>query len=118
MEISPCNGSKIYCDNCNDHFSNLRGNVTEVTITKNFEKDLRDGAKRSAVISQILDCDSKDFHELHKFEFKAGQSYIFRAKKESVHVLYSISGSTLIFLRAIRNYSEYKRFLSELRGLF
>jgi mRNA-degrading endonuclease RelE of RelBE toxin-antitoxin system len=118
MEIPACSGEKIFCDNCNNHFSNLRGNVTEVTMTKHFEKDLKDSSKRSALVSQILDCSSKDFHELHKFEFKAGESYIFRAKKDSMHVLYGISGNVLVFLRAIRNYGEYRRFLTEVKGLF
>ena len=118
MEIPACSGEKIFCDNCNSHFSNLRGNITEVTITRHFEKDLGDSGKRSAVVSQILDCSSKDFHELHKFEFKAGESYIFRAKKDGMHVLYGISGNELVFLRAIKNYGEYKRFLVEVKRLF
>ena len=118
MNIPQCNKESIYCDNCQSHFTNLRIGLTEIVVTKHFQKDLKKLDEREDIINRILECDSENFHELHKFEFSANGNNIFRAKKDGVHVLYSISDNEITFLRAIKTYTEYRRFLSELRGLF
>jgi mRNA-degrading endonuclease RelE of RelBE toxin-antitoxin system len=118
MNIPPCNRESIYCENCNSHFTNLRIGLTDIVTTKHFEKDLRDAAERENLINQILECNSENFHELHKFEFSVKGNNIFRAKKDGMHILYSISDNEILFLRAIRNYGEYKRFLTNVKSLF
>jgi len=39
---------------------------------------------------------------------------IFRAKKEGTHIVYCVNKEMrIIFLRAIKNYTEYKKFLED-----
>jgi hypothetical protein len=63
----------------------------------------------------ILDCTNLEFNELHKFEKTVSGNLIFRAKREGIHFVYSINKnevSNLLFLRAMNNFTKYKRFLS------
>ena len=62
----------------------------------------------------ILDCTNLEFHELHKFEKNVDGNLIFRAKKKGIHYVYCINKKKpdiILFLRAISNFGEYKRFL-------
>jgi hypothetical protein len=113
--IPACDMKKIHCANCNSHFANLRNVIQEVEATKHFEHDIKDETERNRIISQVIGCDSVDFHEMHKFEFSVKGSHIFRAKKNRMHVVYAVSGNKMIFLRAIKNYDEYKRFLETMK---
>ncbi len=112
MEIPVCNKEKDHCVNCSSHFAALRPSVREVIITKHFEKDLKNKEERDDIIDKIIDCGTENFHEMHKFEFSIKGNHIFRAKKGNMHVLYCILGHKLIFLRVIKNYKEYRKFLS------
>ena len=59
-----------------------------------------------------------EFHELHKFEENIEDNLIFRAKKENVHILYCVTKDrNIIFLRAVRNYDEYKKILEDKKML-
>ena len=63
-----------------------------------------------------------DFHVLHKFEENIDDNLIFRARKDKMHILYCITKDRkIIFLRAIKNYDQYKKLLDnkkELKKLF
>lgn len=112
MKIPECDKGKNHCSNCNSHFVTQRPKINEIVINSQFEKDLKDEKERGDLINKILSCDAENFHELHKFEFSIKNNYIFRAKRGDVHVVYSISGSRLTFLRAIRNFRKYEKFLN------
>lgn len=112
MEIPICNAGKLYCSNCNSRFVKLRPMIKEIIINKHFEKDLKNKEERDDIINDILRCDAENYREMHKFEFSTNDNYVFRAKKGSIHIVYSISGSKLLFLRAIKNFKEYQKFLN------
>jgi mRNA-degrading endonuclease RelE of RelBE toxin-antitoxin system len=90
----------------------LRPAIKSVAVSKHFIRDLRDKEKINSLIKSILDCSHMDFYELHKFEENINGNLIFRAKKEDTHIVYCIDkDKRIIFLRAIRNFTEYKKFL-------
>ena len=109
---NPCNERKNFCINCNSHFMELRPLLKEVVVSKHFKRDLKDEERINSIIKNILDCAHLEFNELHKFEENIDGSLIFRAKKENLHIIYCIDKNMrIIFLRAIRNFDEYRRFL-------
>jgi mRNA-degrading endonuclease RelE of RelBE toxin-antitoxin system len=109
---NPCTERKNFCINCNNHFMMLRPLLKEVVISKHFKRDLKDEEKINSIIKSILDCSHLEFTELHKFEENVDGILIFRAKKENLHVIYCIGKKMkIIFLRAIKNFDEYRRFL-------
>ena len=65
-------------------------------------------------MEDILSCVQINFHELHKFEEKVEDLFIFRAKKEDIHFIYVIDQrKRLILLRAFHNFKEYKKYLEK-----
>ena len=107
-----CSEAKSFCDSCNSHFMTVRPLLKEVIISKHFKRDLKDEEKMNSLIKSILDCSHLEFNELHKFEENIYGNLIFRAKKDDVHIIYAIDKKMrIIFLRAIKNFDEYKRFL-------
>jgi len=70
------------------------------------------------MVTEILDCSSMDFYEMHKFEENVDGTLVFRAKKNGVHTVYAVdSRLRLIFLRAFRNFSAYGKFLEDKKEL-
>ena len=90
----------------------VRPLLKEVTISKHFKRDLKDKERINSIIKNILDCSNLEFTELHKFEENIEGNMIFRAKKENMHIIYCIDKNMrIIFLRAIKNFDEYRRLL-------
>ena len=109
-----CSLRKGFCDTCNSHFMKLRPSIKEVTISKHFRRDLKDEQKINLIVKNVLDCSHMEFHELHKFEKNIDDNFVFRARKGNMHILYCITKDRkIIFLRAIRNYDEYKKLLED-----
>jgi len=115
MEIkleNTCIERKSFCDDCNSHFMSVRPLLKEVVVSKHFKRDLKDEEKISSIIKNVLDCSHLEFNELHKFEENIEGNLIFRAKKENLHIVYCINKEMkIIFLRAIKNFDGYRRFL-------
>lgn len=118
MVDNPCLEQKGFCINCNSHFMKIRPSIKSVAISKRFLRDLKDEEKAAVIIKDVLDCSHLDFHELHKFERNIGGNLFFRAKKENLHIVYGIDGKLrIVFLRAIRNFNEYRNFLRDRKEL-
>jgi len=115
IEISnPCAERKGFCINCNNHFMKVRPSIKTVAISRRFVRDLKDEEEANSIVGDILDCSHLEFHELHKFEKNIGGNLIFRAKKEKLHIVYGVDRKLrIIFLRAIKNFTEYKKFLMD-----
>ena len=109
-----CNEMKEFCDSCNSHFMFVRPLLKEVVVSKHFKRDLKDESEIISIIKNILDCAHLEFNELHKFEENIDGNLFFRAKKENLHIVYCVDKKMrIIFLRAIRNFDEYRRFLDD-----
>jgi mRNA-degrading endonuclease RelE of RelBE toxin-antitoxin system len=109
---STCNEMKEFCDSCNSHFMFVRPLLKEVVISNHFKRDLKDEEEVDLIIKNILDCSHLDFTELHKFEGNVSGNLIFRAKRGETHIIYCVDkNNRIIFLRAIRNFDEYRKFL-------
>ena len=49
---------------------------------------------------------------MHKFERNINGNLIFRAKKGQIHIVYGVDKRIrIVFLRAIKNFAQYKKFL-------
>jgi hypothetical protein len=94
----------------------IRPLIKNAVIHKKFFRDLgRDRERVDSIVRMILDCSHLEFHELHKFEKNVDGNLVFRAKKEKTHFVYCVNKKkmdTLLFLRAISNFAEYKRLLA------
>jgi mRNA-degrading endonuclease RelE of RelBE toxin-antitoxin system len=113
-----CKSRKEFCDSCNSHFMEVRPLIKEVIISKHFKRDLKDEEEMNSIIKNVLECSHTEFHELHKFEENIDDNLIFRAKKDKMHILYCVTKNRrMIFLRAIRNYDEYKKLLDDKKEL-
>ena len=119
MEINNvCEERKNFCINCNSHFMSVRPLLKNVVVTKHFKRDLKDEEKINSLIKDILDCSHLEFNELHKFEENVNGNLIFIAKKENLHIVYCVDKKmNIIFLRAIRNFDDYKKFLENKKDL-
>lgn len=97
----------------------IRSLIKNVVVSKHFIKDLRDEVERQSIIKDVLDCSHLSFNELHKFEKHVNGNLVFRAKKGSLHIVYCVNKKkhTIFFLRAIKHYSEYSRFLENKRRI-
>lgn len=116
--LNPCLERKDFCINCNSYFMNIRPSIKSVAISKHFLRDLKDKEKATYIIKNILDCSNLEFSELHKFEKKIDGNLIFRAKKGRMHIVYGVDkGMRIIFLRAIKNFNKYKKFLESKREI-
>ena len=118
LELSnPCTQKKDFCRTCSSHFMAIRPLIKTVAVHKKFFSDLRkDRHKVDSEVQMILDCTNVEFHELHKFEKNVSGNLVFRAKKESTHFVYCVNKKrieTLLFLRALSNFTEYKRLLAD-----
>ena len=113
-----CSTKKDFCLNCNSEFVAIRPLIKSVIISKHFMRDFKDKNKMNAVVNGILNCSSLEFNELHKFEGRVNGTLIFRAKKDDLHILYCVDKKMrIVFLRAIGNFTEYKRFLDDRKEL-
>jgi mRNA-degrading endonuclease RelE of RelBE toxin-antitoxin system len=111
---NPCVMKKDFCINCHSHFMAIRPSLKTLVISKHFIKDLKDEEEIDSIVNGVLDCSNVDFNELHKFEEDIDGNLVFRAKKDGIHIVYCVDKKMrIIFLRAIKNYSEYKRFLED-----
>jgi hypothetical protein len=104
---------ELFCQDCSSHFIRLRPSVKEVLVTKHFSRDMKNQKERENIIANILDNNHLDFTELHKFEENLDGIMIFRAKNNSHHIVYCIYEGKLIFLRMIKNFEEYRKFLDD-----
>ncbi len=92
--------------------------IGSVVVSKRFIRDLKDREMVNSVIRSILDCSHLEFHELHKFEKNIDGNLIFRAKKGKMHIVYGVDKNMgMIFMRAIKNFAQYKRFLEQEREI-
>jgi mRNA-degrading endonuclease RelE of RelBE toxin-antitoxin system len=111
---NPCKEKKDFCINCKSEFMMVRPLIKEVAISRHFVRDLKDSEEMNSIIKDVLDCSHLEFTELHKFEENLNGNLIFRAKKEGTHIVYCVDKKLrIIFLRAIKNYTEYKKFLED-----
>jgi mRNA-degrading endonuclease RelE of RelBE toxin-antitoxin system len=111
---NPCEKRRDFCINCHSHFMALRPSIKTVVVSKHFIKDLKGREEPNSLIQDILDCSHLDFAELHKFEEHVDGVSVFRAKKDSIHIVYCVDKQMrIIFLRAFRNFAEYKEFLDK-----
>jgi hypothetical protein len=109
-----CIEKKDFCINCNIHFKKVRPLIKTVAVSKRFARDLKDREMANSIMRNVLDCSHLEFHELHKFEMNVDGNLIFRAKKEKTHIVYAIDKKMrIVFLRAIRNFTRYRRFLED-----
>ena len=107
--MQPCPNKTIKCVNCHEYFEELRPLIKEVIVSHHFKKDAPDFD-----INLVSDCQHEYFTRLHKFEETVDGNHIFRAVKDKMHVVYAIDKEhRLIFLRAFKNFGEYKRFLMD-----
>jgi hypothetical protein len=113
-----CATKKDFCRNCNSEFATIRPLIKGVIISKHFMRDFKDEEEMNTVVNGILDCSSLEFNELHKFEERVDGTLIFRAKKDDLHILYCVDKKMrIVFLKAIENFTEYKRFLDNRKQL-
>jgi hypothetical protein len=112
-----CDMESKFCPECNSHFLKLRPLVKDAIITRHFTKDVKDETEAENIVKSVLDCSHIDFTELHKFEENVDGIMLFRAKKDERHIVYCIHGSRIIFLRSIRNFEEYKKFIDDRKGI-
>lgn len=109
---NPCLERKDFCLNCSSHFRTIRPSIRSVAVSRRFLTDVRDEEELKSIIEDVLDCSGLEFHELHKFERNIDGNLIFRAKKEHWHIVYCVDKELrIIFLRALSNFAQYKRFL-------
>lgn len=92
----------------------VRPSIKTIAVSKRFIRDLKDREQADSIIKNILDCSHLEFHELHKFEKNIDGNLIFRAKKEKTHIVYGVDKRMrIVFLRAIKNFAQYKKFLKD-----
>lgn len=94
----------------------IRPLIRNAVVHKKFFRDLgKDKNRVDSIVKMILDCANLEFHELHKFEKNVDGNMVFRAKKERTHFVYCVNKKnieTLLFLRAISNFTEYRLLLA------
>ncbi len=96
----------------------VRPLIKSVIVSKHFLRDLKDKEKVYSIVNEILDCSHMEFNELHKFEENVNDALFFRAKKDDLHIVYCVDKKLrIVFLRAIRNFTEYKKFLDDKKAL-
>lgn len=90
----------------------VRPSIKAIAVSKHFVRDLKNEGTMDSIVKGILDCSNLDFSELHKFEENTDGNMIFRANKEGIHIVYGVDKRMrIVFLRAFRNFNEYKKFL-------
>ena len=98
------------------HFSKLFENVKEVVKTKQYLKETRNNKEALETEKEILNGNKINSENLHKFEKKIENSFLFRSglgqegnKKEKV-IVYCVYQNKLIFLRFV-HHKEWEVFL-------
>jgi len=105
--------------NCHNHFLTIRPKIKGVVVSKHFIRDLKDQEKVTSIIQDILDCNPSNLVELHKFEERLNGNLVFRAKTNKLHIVYYIDKQLrIVFLRAFNNFTRYKKFLDNKKGLW
>lgn len=95
-------------EDCNNHFTKLRGSIQEVIMGSHFKRDLPDFDP-----SVIIDAEHENHTRLHKYEETIDGITIFRAIIDHIHIVYVVDDKhRLIFLRAFKNFNNYDSFLS------
>jgi mRNA-degrading endonuclease RelE of RelBE toxin-antitoxin system len=113
-----CRERKPFCVKCHNHFMAMRPLIKGVVVSKHFIKDLKDEDKINSIIQDVLDCSHSNFTELHKFEEHIDGNMVFRAKQEKLHIVYCIDKNMrIVFLRAFKNFTQYKKFLDKKNGI-
>jgi mRNA-degrading endonuclease RelE of RelBE toxin-antitoxin system len=111
---NPCSERRSFCANCRNEFMSVRPSIKGFVVSKHFIRDLKNEEEANSIVKDVLDCSHLEFTELHKFEENVNGNLIFRAKKGSMHIIYGVDRTMkIIFLRAIKNFTEYKRFLDD-----
>jgi hypothetical protein len=108
-----CSIEKGFCTECSSHFMKLRPLIKEAIASKHFLRDVKDEDEANSIIQSVLDCSHMDFTELHKFEESIDGISLFRAKMGNSHIVYCIKGERVMFLRRIRNFDEYRKFIDD-----
>jgi hypothetical protein len=114
---SSCEVEKKFCIDCNSHFLKIRPLIKTAVITKHFIRDVKNESEAVAIAKSILDCSHIDFTELHKFEESINRISVFRAKKDGSHIVYCAQKESIIFLRSIRNFEEYEKFINNPKAI-
>jgi len=115
---NPCVEKKSFCVNCNSHFMRVRPSVRSAVVSKRFRRDLKDQETVKSTVRDILNCAHLEFHEMHKFEKNIAGNLIFRAKKDKTHVVYAVDRNMrMIFVRAMKSFAQYKKFLEDEREI-
>ena len=115
---NPCLEKKDFCVNCNSHFMTVRSSIKSMAISKRFVKDFKDQEAAASIIKDVLDCSHLEFHELHKFERNIDGNLVFRAKRGQIHIVYAVDKRMrILFLRAVKNFPEYKKLLRNRREI-
>jgi hypothetical protein len=75
---------------------------------------MKDIGKAKELVRDVLDCANADFNEMHKFERHVAGCMIFRAKKKERQIVYCVDKNLhIIFMRAFKNFKQYKKFLDD-----
>ena len=99
--------------NCHSQYQELRPLITEIIVTDHFSRDLPDFDT-----ALVVDGQHEAFRHLHKFEENIEGHHVFRALQHHTHIVYCIDKQhRLIFLRAFKNFKEYKKFLDHKKEL-
>ncbi len=108
-----CEIKKDFCQNCNNHYAQLRPSIKGYLVSNRFDNE------DPSVIEDILECNNINYTELHKFEKHVDGNPVFRAKKDGVHIVYTIDKDRklILFLRTFGNFTKYKRFLEDDRDI-
>jgi hypothetical protein len=110
---NPCIEKRGFCVNCSSEFMKVRPFLKDIVVSKHFIRDLKNEEEAKSTIEKVLDCDKLEFTELHKFEGNIAGNLVFRAKKDGAHIVYCVDKKMkIVFLRAIKNFTEYKKFLN------
>jgi mRNA-degrading endonuclease RelE of RelBE toxin-antitoxin system len=113
-----CDEKRSFCVSCRSEFMQVRPHLKGVIVSKHFVKDLKNEEEAKSIIQKVLDCSHLEFTELHKFEENINGNLVFRAKKDGVHIVYCVDRTMqIVFLRAIKNFTEYKKFLDDRRQI-
>jgi mRNA-degrading endonuclease RelE of RelBE toxin-antitoxin system len=115
----PCAAkTTLHCVNCHNHFMTVRPHLKAVVVSKHFTRDLKSKETVTSIVNDVLDCSNLEFNELHKFEENVDGNLIFRARKGGTHLVYGVDKQMrIVFLRAFRNFGEYKKFLDDKQSI-
>ncbi|MBI4159525.1 hypothetical protein HY500_04700 [Candidatus Woesearchaeota archaeon] len=99
------------------HFSNLFDNIKEIVKAKQYEKETRNNKEVLDTEKEILNGNKINSENLHKFEKKIENAFLFRSglgqdgNKKSRVIVYCVFKNKLIFLRFV-HHKEWEEFLN------